>query len=359
MKKKLPLFITLLLATFVTAGCSLNDFFSPKKENEQQQEQTTPETPEDNPSGGGEEEPPVDGDPTELAKYYEGYNLNRTGGRLINELQKMCFDKHTTWITYSDLKNYYGKTTDADGNTIDSVDALQHNSTRNEFYYTAKSGTGLGSREHVWPCANSGTLWVHDNDNPGVHNVDLETTYVGGGSDLLHVRPCNSAVNTARGNSKFVSFDDPEFIDNKSETYEMGDGGKYTLKIFGYETTASGQIRYAQKAEPDDNFKGDIARLVLYVFIHYAERGATPSGTFKYGKSNQYTGNYNDLTGTLALTQIMGYDTDERCKEVLKAWNKLDAPSNVEKLRNDSVQKIQGNRNPFVDYPELVDKIFA
>ena len=351
MKKKLPLFITMVLAVFATTGCALDNFFGGgTKENEQQ----TPETPE-NP--GGEEEQPIDVNPTELEAYYSSYNLNRTGGRLINELQKMCFDKHTTWITYKDLKDYYGKTTLDDGTTVDSVDALQHNSTRNEFYYTGKSGTGLGSREHVWPCANSGTLWVHDDDKPGVHNVDNEANYVGGGSDLLHVRPCTSAVNTARGNSKFVSFDDPEFIDNKPLVYEMGDGGAYKLKIFGYETTSSGQIRYAQKAEPDDNFKGDIARLVLYVFIHYAERGATPSGTFKY--SGNKTGNYSDLTGALSLTQIMGYDTDERCKEVLKAWNKLDAPSNVEKLRNETVQKIQGNRNPFVDYPDLVDKIFA
>ncbi len=53
----------------------------------------------------------------------------------------------------------------------------------------------------------------------------------------------------------------------------------------------------------------------------------------------------------------MGYDSEERCLEVLKAWNKLDAPSNVEKLRNETVQKIQGNRNPFVDHPELVDQL--
>ena len=40
-------------------------------------------------------------------------------------------------------------------------------------------------------------------------------------------------------------------------------------------------------------------------------------------------------------------------------WNNLDKPSEVEKLRNTTVQKVQGNRNPFVDYPDLVEKMFA
>ena len=67
---------------------------------------------------------------------------------------------------------------------------------------------------------------------------------------------------------------------------------------------------------------------------------------------------YFDMTGSLPLTNYMGYQSEDKCKEVLKLWNKLDPVSDVEKLRNNTVQKIQGNRNPFVDYPELVDQIF-
>ena len=54
----------------------------------------------------------------------------------------------------------------------------------------------------------------------------------------------------------------------------------------------------------------------------------------------------------------MGYSTNKKCQEVLKEWNELDPPSAVEKLRNNTVQKVQGNRNPFVDYPEIANYIF-
>ena len=174
---------------------------------------------------------------------------------------------------------------------------------------------------------------------------------------MYHIRTANTTVNTARGNSKFVDFDDEEFDAIRGGVTEVGENnGKYNIKIQGYETTSSGGIQNAQKCEPDDHMKGDVARIVLYVYIHYCERGVTPEGGVKSGSN---TFNYSDMTGSLALTDIMGYEDEARCKEKLVEWSKLDPPSDVEKLRNTTVQKIQGNRNPFVDYPELVDKIFA
>ena len=101
--------------------------------------------------------------------------------------------------------------------------------------------------------------------------------------------------------------------------------------------------------------KGDVARILLYVYVHYSERGITPEGGVTSG-GNTFT--YKDMVGSLSLTQVMGYSTEQRCQEKLAAWNELDPPSEVEKLRNDTVQKIQGNRNPFVDYPELVNQMF-
>ena len=198
---------------------------------------------------------------------------------------------------------------------------------------------------------------VHDKPQGGAfspHYVD-NTYYVGGGSDLYHVRTCNTDVNTARGNSRFVSFDSPEHIGDKASTVDVGEsGGKWTIKLFGAKTTSAGKYEFATKSEPADEMKGDIARIILYLYVHYSERGFTPSGGVeKGGKTFAYSG----MTAALPLTSIMGYDSEERCKEILKEWNKLDAPSEVEKLRNNTVQKIQGNRNPFVDYPNLVDQI--
>jgi hypothetical protein len=44
---------------------------------------------------------------------------------------------------------------------------------------------------------------------------------------------------------------------------------------------------------------------------------------------------------------------------VLKAWNKLDPVSHKEHARNDSIYKIQHNRNPFIDNPQWVDSVWT
>ena len=283
-----------------------------------------------------------------IDKHYTDYDLTKIGGRLELELQKYCFDKHKNWITYGQINSYYSTTTNRN-----STEAIADGSKVNEWYYTGKlkEGTSGSNREHVWPCANSGGLWDHGAEKTSPHYVD-NSKYVGGGSDLYHVRLCESGVNTARGNSRFVSFDDPEWSDVKSSTKEYGEkDGKYTLKLYNYETTSAGVIQFAKQTEPANEMKGDVARLLLYVYIHYLDRGITPEGEIKSGYK------YADVVGGLSLSSVMGYPTEERCLEVLQAWNKLDPPSSVEKLRNDTVQKLQGNRNPFVDYPELVDQL--
>ena len=43
--------------------------------------------------------------------------------------------------------------------------------------------------------------------------------------------------------------------------------------------------------------------------------------------------------------------------EVLKKWNHDDPPSHQEKIRNSKIELIQGNRNPYIDKPELADKL--
>ena len=308
---------------------------------------------EDNTEGEGEKEVPVEVDPTVIDNYYKDYDLTKTGGRLAVELQKLTFEKHKVYVKYGQINSYYSTTTNRN-----STEAISDGSKTNEWYYTGKrkAGTSGSNREHVWPCANSGGLWTHDESagTTGPHYVD-NSNYVGGGSDLYHVRLCEAKVNTARGNSRFVSFDDPEWSMYKNSVKDFGENeGLYNIKLYNYETTASGGIQFAKQTEVDDHMKGDVARLVLYVWMHYTERGVTPTGGYKSGTT---TYNFSDMTGALSLSMVMGYDSEERCLEVLKSWNKLDAPSNVEKLRNETVQKIQGNRNPFVDYPELVDQL--
>ena len=283
-----------------------------------------------------------------IDKFYKDYDLTKTGGRLIQELQKMCFDKHTQWVEYGQISTYGSKTNDHN-----SIDAIADGSNKNQYFYTGKEASGFGTREHVWPCANSGELWTHGGSTGSFspHNVDNQY-YIGGGSDLFHVRPSSGTINTARGNSRFGPLDSSE----EGVVSLTESGGKYALKIYGANKTSAGNYEYASKAEPADEMKGDVARIILYVYVHYQERGDTPSGYVTAKNGNKF--NFTDMTGPLSLKSIMDGESEDACKELLKEWNRIDKPSQVEKLRNETVQKIQGNRNPFVDYPDLVDQMF-
>ena len=48
-----------------------------------------------------------------------------------------------------------------------------------------------------------------------------------------------------------------------------------------------------------------------------------------------------------------------RRTEVLRRWHQADPVSTDETTRNAAVQRLQGNRNPFVDCPLLVERIDA
>ena len=43
---------------------------------------------------------------------------------------------------------------------------------------------------------------------------------------------------------------------------------------------------------------------------------------------------------------------------VLLQWHKQDPVDEYEKQRNEKIYEIQGNRNPFIDHPEWVEKIW-
>ena len=282
----------------------------------------------------GEEEDPFKND-TYVGTYYDGYDLTKKTNQLQVELQKQCFDKHSVFVKYTDFRNWCSYT--ASHISVDAAPSDYGVGNRNEYFYTGKVNTGIGTREHVWPCANSANLWVHDS-GAGSHYVD-GNGYVGGGSDLYHIRPSSSTVNTARGNSKYVDFDDPEFNDVRDKAIEVGDGGPYKLKVYGNKIDEE-HLDYADRAEPADAYKGDIARILVYVFIHYGYRGS------------YY--NHEDMIGKLNLQNVIGYTSQDKVYQKLVEWNEMDPPSDTEIWRNDTVERIQGNRNPFVDHPSLL-----
>ncbi len=216
-------------------------------------------------------------DGTSVSSYYTGSYAYETlielsPGSLKSSLHDLMTNTHKKITSYNDCRDYVWRV-DCENNDTDHATTL----------YTSYSMTTADwspawacNREHVWP------------QSLGGGNTS------GGGADLHHIRPAEAGVNSSRGNKPY---------------------GESTSKGF---------------YEPADNVKGDVARIVLYVYVRWdAAWGAT------------------DVTEVFESVDI------------LLAWCELDPVDTWEMGRNEVVQSIQGNRNAFIDYPELAWHLFG
>lgn len=143
-------------------------------------------------------------------------------------------------------------------------------------------------------------------------------------SDLFHLYPTDGKVNGMRGNYPFGEVDNPTWESNRG--CKVGDNVTpgYGGKVF----------------EPLDEYKGDFARTYFYMATCYEDRIANwGSCPICNGTSDQAF--------------------DDWVVELLLKWHEQDPVSAKEIDRNDAVYREQGNRNPFIDHPELVEKIWG
>ncbi|HPY38841.1 MAG TPA: endonuclease, partial [Bacilli bacterium] len=96
--------------------------------------------------------------------------------------------------------------------------------------------------------------------------------------------------------------------------------------------------------EPADSRKGDAARIIMYVYMHY---GTDFGGTLTSG-----------ITGKLYITGVIGANSQADCFKLLRKWNAEDPVSSEEMSRNETAFQKQGNRNPFIDHPSFADRIW-
>lgn len=253
--------------------------------------------------------------------YYSPITATDSAG-LSAQLQDLMFATHKKFTTYTDCKNptyYYGMEPGSNSSSI------------MEFYSQSDIGkswgagaTGTWNREHVWcqslttPPNSSTRLWGES----------------GGGSDLHHLRPVESALNSTRSNSPYGVVATHNSTTEKypkinSNTYSTHLGGWLANDVF----------------EPIDSVKGDVARIVMYCYTHYAT-GAGGSATSSY-------------KGNLQLTKIMAPNTDAEAKQLLLTWHNADPVDAKEMVRNNYAASIQGNRNPYIDHPEYADIVFG
>lgn len=142
--------------------------------------------------------------------------------------------------------------------------------------------------------------------------------------DLYHLYPADATTNEIKSNLPLGETTGTLTLNNgKSKIGKNSFGTTYTDNCF----------------EPADEFKGDFARSYLYI-------------------SSIYENLYN-LWNSPMLTKTTYPVWQPWAIDLLLKWHHQDPVSEKERNRADSIYTIQGNRNPYIDYPELADYIWG
>ena len=156
-------------------------------------------------------------------------------------------------------------------------------------------------------------------------------------SDIHHVVPSDGRVNGFRSNFPFGEVDVNNLITQSGITNPTTNGSMLGPSITsGYTGTVF---------EPIDEFKGDIARMLLYFAVRYEDEWNNS------GWDAPTTMN-NPLNGTSDQFYEDWYI------DLLLDWHAGDAVSQREIDRNNVAFNFQGNRNPFIDNPVYAEMIW-
>lgn len=238
----------------------------------------------------------------QVPAYYGSVDFNQTGNALKTQLTTLITTTHTTQLTYTpDVWNAL-KQTDLDPANNQKVLLIYGFNDAD----AATNNDRTRSKDlscHVSSCAG---LWVREHtfaQSLGEPDLGQE----GPGADAHHLRAIDSQMNNSRSN----------------RPYTTGSGTA---------TQIAGGLWY-----PGDEWKGDVARMMMYMYVRYqsqCEPVDVGSGSTSYSP----------------LADMPNIFLD---------WNQQDPVSQYELNRNNLLQGIQGNRNPFIDNPYLATLIWG
>ena len=182
--------------------------------------------------------------------------------------------------------------------------------------------------------SNNVRYFNSDNPTASVAEFDIEhmlpKSWWGGDvnsayCDLFHLVPGDYSANRSKSNHAPGIPADSTF---NNGSFVTGSGAAYGLtRVFC----------------PADEYKGDFARAYFYIATCYGD-------SLKWLETGE--------PGT-AMTNEGWQEFQPWRRDLLVAWHRMDPVSEKELTRAVEVNKIQGNRNPFIDYPELVEYIWG
>ena len=231
--------------------------------------------------------------------YYDDVDLTAEGLDLKAKLATKTINAHTNFLSYTPGVWEASKKTDVNPTNTAEVLLIYGYSTDGKTSRTRGINQNGGStndwnREHTY-AQSLGT--------PALGRS------AGAGVDAHHLRPSDVSFNSDRGSLKFV--------DGSGNAGPVS-GGWY----------------------PGDEWKGDVARMMMYMYLHYGEQ-CKPTGV---GIGNSSS-------------------TPDDMIDLFLEWNVEDPVSDFERQRNTYHESneayAQGNRNPFIDNAYLATRIWG
>ncbi len=263
----------------------------------------------------------------------------------------------------ADIPNYYSSIDGTSGKTlydaISTVTKHGYSSLGYDGLYTAYKSTDLKSDGTIWDMY-SNCEFSNPGDKCGNYKVECDCfnrehsipqSWWGGGTsgigcDIFHVLPTDGKVNGMRSNYAYGE------VSNASYTSKNGSklGSAKSLSVSGKTIVGNSGITATlsdKVFEPIDEYKGDFARGYMGALIKW---GTNLSNFPQDNGTKVFSGTYT-AAGYFGLTK---YGV-----ALLLKWHRQDPVSQKEIDRNNGIQKTQGNRNPFIDYPYLAEFIWG
>lgn len=260
------------------------------------------------------------------------------------------------------LPAYYvsidGKSGKALFDAVQTVTKTGYSSLGYDGLWSAYQYTDLHENGYVWDMYSDCTWKSINSNHCGSYSTECDCynrehsipkswyggTTSGPGCDIFHLVPTDGKVNGMRSNYPFgeVASADYNKQGNKKGSAKSITivGGNTIVGNNGTTISASGTV-----FEPRDEYKGDFARGYMGALLKWAGDKAFTDGD----GSKIFTTNFS--TGSFGLTK---YGV-----ALLMKWHRQDPVSQKEVDRNNGIQKTQGNRNPFIDYPYLAEYIWG
>lgn len=250
--------------------------------------------------------------------YYKDLDSNRRCQELKNELFRYL-NLGTTEMTYDNVYNF-----------MSDYDLIKIGS--ETFIYDIYSFNPNGTQPYTYKpgqkCVNDGG-YKQEGDCWNREHVFPSSWFLTGApmyTDMVNLLPTDGFVNNKRSNNPYGKVTNTKFTSKNGSKLGDGDIPSIVLDYF----------------EPLDEFKGDVARILLYMSVRYQDKFKTWENT--------------DFARVKGIDPLMGFK--EEYLKVLLQWHEQDPPSQKEIDRNVKIEIKQGNRNPFVDFPQLVKYVW-